>query len=656
MKASLFLWSALTAVAAAAGVNVTQTTSSIHLSNDRLSATFSKTKNGVVALELDGQDLLGASGYGPYLDCYCVPSGFYTVGSQKPVWEVVAADDGAWAGVVLSDTYAATNQTFQQYWFLRETETGLHMFSRVAYYNTAVPFLRNLQELRTLFRPAAGGLWTHLATNDEQAAPLPSVDAVAAQTVVQDATWSLANTPDDPYVQEFSDYFTKYTFSNDWRNTFAHGMYADGRATNGTTYGAFLVMNSKDTYYGGPLHSDLTVDGIVYNYLVSNHHGEGTPNITHGFDRTFGPQYYHFTSSPTGASLQTLRGEAEALAKNPTWNVDFYDAIAPHVTGYTPSSGRGTFTAKVSLPKGAKQPIAVLSASGRSFQDNAERPSAKQYWADISASGTVTIPRVAAGTYRLTLYASGIFGDFTRDALTITPQHTTSTSIVWHEQSAGNELWRLGTPDKSSGEFRRGDARDAAHPRHPRQHWIFWGAYDFAADFPAGVNYTIGASDAATDWNTVHWSVFAPPRSAAAPASGPAVSDWRLHFTVPAAALRHKRTATFTIQLAGAKTAAGNTDIFNATEPYADLPLRTVVNGEGTVEMVVPWYKSSSCIVRSAVSCYQVAERMTFPASWLRVGGNEFVISLPEGAVDYESAVLPAGVYVQYDALRLEVE
>jgi hypothetical protein len=28
-----------------------------------------------------------------------------------------------------------------------------------------------------------------------------------------------------------------------------------------------LVMNTVDTYFGGPTHSDLTVDGIVYNYI-----------------------------------------------------------------------------------------------------------------------------------------------------------------------------------------------------------------------------------------------------------------------------------------------------------------------------------------------------------------------------------------------------
>lgn len=44
--------------------------------------------------------------------------------------------------------------------------------------------------------------------------------------------------------------------------------FADGTQTSdNSTYGAWLVMNTKDTYFGGPLHSDLMVDGIVYNYV-----------------------------------------------------------------------------------------------------------------------------------------------------------------------------------------------------------------------------------------------------------------------------------------------------------------------------------------------------------------------------------------------------
>jgi rhamnogalacturonan endolyase len=46
-----------------------------------------------------------------------------------------------------------------------------------------------------------------------------------------------------------------------------------------------------------------------------------------------------------------------------------------------------------------------------------------------------------------------------------------------------------------------------------------------------------------------------------------------------------------------------------------------------------------------------------FPTSYLSSNAtNEVVLSLPYNATDYESAVLPRSIYVQYDALRLEVK
>jgi rhamnogalacturonan endolyase len=213
---SLLAW----ATAARAALTAVEDDSSITLENDRLKAIFDKDRGSVVDLYLDGQDLLGpqsgSTGIGPYLDCYCTPSGFYTAGSTNPVMELVQGTDSTgtkYAGVILNDTYTPTGQEFQQYWFLRDGETGFHMFSRLAYYNETTPFLRNLQELRTLLRPNTD-LWTHLSSSDLQTAPLPSDEAVAEQIVVQDATWRLNNTPSDAYYEQFSEYFTKYTFSN----------------------------------------------------------------------------------------------------------------------------------------------------------------------------------------------------------------------------------------------------------------------------------------------------------------------------------------------------------------------------------------------------------------------------------------------------------
>ncbi|KAJ5786014.1 Glycoside hydrolase-type carbohydrate-binding [Penicillium pulvis] len=680
MRTSFLLSLSGWAVVSSAALHVAQNETYITLANDRLTAVLQKSVGQIVDLSLDGQDLLGpqsgSTGIGPYLDCYCIPSGFYTAGATTPSMEVVQGTDSTgtnYGGMILTDTYTPTGQQFQQYWFLRDGETGLHMFSRLTYYNETTPYLRNLQEFRTLFRPNSD-LWTHLTSSEVQTAPLPSKDAISNEIVVQDATWTFNNTPTDAYYTQFSDYFTKYTFSNQWRNNSVHGMYADGSTSTGATYGAWLVMNTKVSpiarilklqwfltrYHRipttGPLHSDLTVDGIVYNYIVSNHHGEGTPNITNGFDRTFGPQYYLFNGGKdSSASLEDLRSEAEELA-NPHWNAAFYDSIAKHVVGYAPSSQRGSVKGTVKLPKGATRPIAILTVDGQYFQDNSVVPSSYQYWTDINKDGSFSIDRVKEGKYRLTVYAEGIFGDLVRDGIVIRAGKQTSVRDTWEQESAGTEIWRIGVPDKSSGEFRRGSARDPTHPLHPPEYLIYWGAYDWRADFPNGINYTIGTSDPATDLSTVHWSVFGPTAGDSY-VEYDTTYDWDIHFTLTSKQLKKRKTGTLTLQLAAAKTASGNTDVYSPTELYTNLSLESYINDQSDpLTMIIGFNQSSSCIVRSAVSCYQVGSRMEFPADWLRVGDNVLRLHLPYNATDTETAILPASVYVQYDAIRLELQ
>lgn len=399
----------------------------------------------------------------------------------------------------------------------------------------------------------------------------------------------------------------------------------------------------------------MTVDGIVYNYIVSNHHGEGTPNITNGFDRTFGPQFYLFNGGRGSVSLQELRSEAEELA-NPHWNAAFYDSIAKHVVGYAPSSQRGSIKGTVKLPKGAVRPIAVLTVEGQYFQDNSAVPSAYQYWTDINPDGSFSIDRVKEGKYRLTVYAEGIFGDFVRDGIVIRAARQTALHDIWKQESAGTEVWRIGIPDKSSGEFRRGNARDSTHPLHPPEYLIYWGAYDWRADFPDGINYTVGTSDPATDLNSVHWSVFGPTAKDSH-VEYDTTHDWNIHFKLNAKQLNKRKTATLTLQLAAAKTAAGNTDVWNPVEPYNNLSLESYINSQADpLTLIVGFNQSSSCIVRSAVSCYQVRSRMEFPADWLYAGDNVLRLHLPFNATDTETAILPATVYVQYDAIRLELK
>jgi rhamnogalacturonan endolyase len=496
----------------------------------------------------------------------------------------------------MSQVYAPTGQVLEQYWFLRDGETGLHAFSRFAYHNKTTPSSGVFQEFRTLFRPKTP-LWTDLITNSEIYAPLPIPDPATGNTTnaytVQDATWYIGNRTNDPYVETFSDYFTKYTFSTEYRDQKVHGMFADGTQSNdGSTFGSWMVMNTKDTYFGGPTWSDLVVDGIVYNYIVSNHHGNQAPNITDGFDRTFGPSYYYFNRGEAGATWQELRNEALEFA-TPEWNANFYDDIAHLVPNYVPTSGRGSWKAKVDLPQGAEDPVAVLSPSGFDFQDSSRDTKAYQYWADIDPeTGEIQIDRVKAGTYRLTVYASGIFGDYIQEGVVVSAGETTdSGSVTWTPESAGKELWRMGTPDKSGGEWLHGDHPAPDRPLHPPEYRIYFGAYDYLEDFPDGVHFHVGESDEAKDFNYIHWSVFGGYANSVRPVQVEGdgnINNWTISFDVEEKDLSGTQEATFTIQLAGAKAATGNSDSYNSSQAYNNIPYNVVVNGHALETWTIP--------------------------------------------------------------------
>jgi rhamnogalacturonan endolyase len=313
-----------------------------------------------------------------------------------------------------------------------------------------------------------------------------------------------------------------------------------------------------------------------------------------------------------------------------------------------PSAGRGTLKATISLPQGATNALAVLSLNGSDFQDNNKDGKAYQYWADISDSGSVTIPSIKAGTYRLTIYE--------QDGVQIKAGSVATLSATWVAESAGTELWRIGTPDKSSGEFRHGNEKDTTHSLQPRQYRLYWAVHDFVKDFPNGVKYKVGTSSL-RDLNYVHWSVFGGKANYLR--KDPYyqnVNNWTLSFDLTQAQIANKSQATFTIQLAGVKTSAGNNDAAAAGKPWNDLPYNVIVNGKQLETWTIPSMHSSSCAVRSASSCRTTGKKLTFPASQLKAGNNEFVLSLPARATASEDAELPESVYLQYDAMRLEVK
>lgn len=297
-----------------------------------------------------------------------------------------------------------------------------------------------------------------------------------------------------------------------------------------------------------------------------------------------------------GTDLESAYEDAAQFA-DPEWSADFYDAIAEHVPNYVPTTGRATWNLQVELPSAATNAVAVLAQNSVDFQDNVFDTTAYQYWANIGEDGSATIPMVKAGTYRLTVYAEGVFGQFTQDDVEVAAGETVTTEAAWQEETSGTEIFRIGTPDRSSGEYLHGAYALDSKPLSPEQYRIYWGQYDFPSDFPEGVRYTVGESDPATDLNYIHWSVFGGKAHYTRPeiyvGTGD-VNNWTIAFDLGAEQTQDATEATFTVQLAGAKTAAGNTDVYNASEPHSNLAYTVNVNGNDlepwTIPYVLPLY------------------------------------------------------------------
>lgn len=169
-----------------------------------------------------------------------------------------------YAGVFLQEI-VPVGHTFQQWYFLRAHETGLHNFARLLYANAAagLPFEDGglpVREIREVFQ-FNSTLWQTASTNPAVNVSIPQQSSISPAVQVQDATWSLAGTPDEPFVQETADTWTKYFLADAYRHRRAHGLY--GVAGDGTAYGAWMVSVTQDTLFGGPTHYDLLLDGMI---------------------------------------------------------------------------------------------------------------------------------------------------------------------------------------------------------------------------------------------------------------------------------------------------------------------------------------------------------------------------------------------------------
>ena len=377
-------------------------------------------------------------------------------------------------------------------------------------------------------------------------------------------------------------------------------------------------------------------------------------------NRLFGPYYIHINTlgqayNQVGNTLATQTDMYADAISAEAGLVSNYDYVAPLVAaGYVPTSGRGSVSIQVNGVTGAANTAwAVLSDPNTNFQYSAQ---GMQYWADISQNGTATISGVAPGTYRLSVYVLGQWGEYRQDGIVVTANNTTTVPLVTFQPETftnvngvanGETVFTIGTPDRSSHEFLHGHTTTTGND--DREYWGNWNYWqDFSANQGAVVYYAtaVGSTPATNDlskWNYVHWGQFNPGLYAGVFSSADDTTDGYQQYpgqTYPGISGVGLESAipSYVATLPGASTGnngattgipawqiyfATPNDIANYPSGYAQLSISAacaegsyVVSFNGH-QLIWHYGNASDCMIRSGLSGYTQWFVLEFPASYL---------------------------------------
>jgi hypothetical protein len=513
---------ALAGTATASPLTIDTTTATDwKISNGTLSIDYNSTTGHIFGMTLAGfsDQLVDATN----LSSNGQPQGFYMDNSGFGSAAAVSnySNNGTYLDWYTTYPSSATNAyTYTEHFILTPNDPGFHIYFVANHATTDIA--GSIGQVQWVFRENLNDFTSTYSVDPSvnnpgaTITPLPPASenfTTAAGRAVQDATVDLHGLPvPTGYTRSF---YTKYDYSSYNYLHQAHGVY-------GSNLGVWSVLPSNESLVGGPTKQNLIFTGnLLITEAYSNHYDNPltltTPAGT-ASSRLFGPFYIHFNSfgqayTSTGNTLATPADlYADALATGNSFGSLYNSDTQLTGAGYVPSTGRGKVQVQVNGVTGqAKTAWAVLSDPAKNFQFSA---AGAQYWADISTAGTATFSNVIPGTYRLSVYSLGQWGELRQDGINVTANSTTTVPAVsFVPENFGTTVFTIGTPDRSSHEFLHGHDAQGFDDRE------FWGTWNYWADFATNngsvvYNATAGPAGAATNdltkWNYNHWGTFDP--------------------------------------------------------------------------------------------------------------------------------------------------
>ena len=637
-------------------VTVTDNGSTVTLSNGIVSIVIAKSDAHISVMNYHGTNLLaGGSSGGEFYWSWNQPNYQNPVVTQYTLAQDPANNGGTVAEVDLFSQWNGSGSTaaldVDIHYFLLAGSQGFYasaIISHPASYpdNPGGEF-RMVGYLNPTFD------WLSVDAQRNRLMPLASTASVAVTGAPKEfQLWTAG-------IQQ-GQYDCKYGYSADICDENAWGW-----SSTANNLGVWMTIPSREYYNGGPMKRELMchddeggVGPVLLQMVNGMHYNMGSDtDIKAGesFSKTFGPWLIYANSVPAGTSNAPAAlfadAQSQALAEQSLWPYAWWTNSA-----YVPKAGRGTVAGAIKIadsgnpnasPAGLWVGVAQAPPSSETNADFQYWEKNLQFWVKTDTNGKFSIPNVVAGTnYTFFAFGPGAAGTFQSQSLTgssfsalslpaspfsVTVAAGATTylgSVTWTPTRVGATVWEIGVPDRSAHEFLHGTGTETngwwysdigPSPTQPSPNWMR--SFDFAADFPSGLTYTVGQSQWATGWNFAH---------AALGTNASTTETWKVLFNLP-----------------HAPASGDSASLYLGFAADFDGPVKVVVNGHTLTSGVTPPSGADDTMIRLGIHGVFSDLRLSVPASDLQAGQNEMDFTMTATGSTEKSAM--------YDYLRLEL-
>ncbi|HSV26475.1 MAG TPA: polysaccharide lyase family protein [Sedimentisphaerales bacterium] len=571
---------------------------SIVLRNGLLAVEIDKASGDILRFEYKNTSLLSREAYIDW-----VTGRNYRIRGSFSIKVDPRSNDGEMAEVVVTQTYDGSNfpMDVAVHHVLRRGVSGLYSFVIFSHPSTYPE--TGIGQARHVFRPD-GHIFDYIAVDDRRQKAMPPPGTPFEVLGPKEST-RVTEGPFKGFIED------KYHWFASAGEHFVHGW-----ASTKKNIGIWILYGSNEDHNGGPTKQHNTAHGgpTLLKILTSGHYGAGGLSVAAGeeWSKLYGPWMIYVNE---GANVRELWEDAKnkARAEREAW---------PHAWMrndlYPLASQRGTVTGRLAVTdpyypqswaKGAWVGLAQPLSSGLHWQNQGKE---YQFWRRSDyRDGSFTIPNVRPGKYTLYAFVDGVMGEYVKDDITIEAGKTVDLGTLnWVPQRFGRRLWQIGTPDRTAREFRHGDNF---------RRWGLW--LEYPKDFPNDVNFIVGRSLEAKDWNYSQMT-----REVNGELVG---TKWQIHFDIAEMPEKPDGQAVLRIAFAGAR----NANLF------------ILLNGEelGSTGR----FGRDNAMARAGIHGQYSEKQIRFDASLLNKGRNTIVLDQRAGGSPW--------INVMYDCIRLEV-